>query len=137
MVPRKKAASKTKSRKRKKGDGDESKDSDDSDDNLQEEDNDEVSSVHKIQEVEEKNEDADDVVEDDLLAVYQDEKDLIEDCIKVKPKNLTSPIWSNVLFIDTAAVLQCCDGKIATAKIMKESRRFKNTSTTARRPRCL
>jgi hypothetical protein len=116
LVPRKKAASKTKSRKRKKGDGDESKDSDDSDDNLQEEDNDEVSSVHKIQEVEEKNEDADDVVEDDLLAVYQDEKDLIEDCIKVKPKNLTSPIWSKVLFIDTAAVLQCCDGKIATAK---------------------
>jgi hypothetical protein len=136
-APKGKAASTKKSTERKKGDKDDGDDSDysddsgdnettsdDEDDAEEEEDEAKLSSAHDptknlIEEVEEveaevEAEDADDAnVNNDLLALYQDEKDLIENCIKKKPSYLTSLIWSKVLFLDTPSVLQCCDENTA------------------------
>lgn len=127
-VPKKMAESKRKTTKRKKGD--ESDDSEDSDDNeddetdsnfveiLEGEDEENESSAHvpkknRIEEVEEKSGEADDVVDDDLLAAYQAEKDLINNCIKTRDKRLKSDIWSKVIFLDNTSVLQCCSATTA------------------------
>jgi hypothetical protein len=124
-APKGKAVAKKTSTKRKKDDDDDDDGGDDDDDDTKSGDSSSASSegedysegqkehaknsIEKIDDVEEVDEGGDDNVDDDLLASYQNEKDLIEGCLKKKPSNLTSAIWSKVLFIDTTSVLECCD----------------------------
>jgi hypothetical protein len=70
----------------------------------------------------------DEDVNDDLLARYRDEKDLVEDAILTEfggdKSKRTSILWQKVMFVDANAVARCCTEDNATKENYEGIKKF-------------